>query len=298
MEPIPVPDTAKATRPSYRLVSMGPPRGVSDEVCGTVEMLIEPTAGYPGVGRAQYAYYRPSPVECAQLARGGFLEMAQYGDVVQPFSLVVWPPPQPETPDGASQAAHGPYSADADPPVQAERNRQIDEKGYTPAHDDAHTLRELAACADERLARLIAATGTFQTVEAREATQDLIEIRAVMLALVESAERRLAERPQGVPQAPGVVGDYECVKNVRVVDLRPGDVVRDFMDALGSIFVVATPHPVYPTLQLVVWRLADGTWSHDALDARQVVGNRDDIDEHERARRLRASFGQWNGAPW
>jgi hypothetical protein len=37
MNPIPVPDNVKAGRPDHRLVSMGPPRGVSDDDCGTAE---------------------------------------------------------------------------------------------------------------------------------------------------------------------------------------------------------------------------------------------------------------------
>lgn len=95
MEPIPVPPAASLSRPDCRLVSMGPPPGVSDADCGTVEMLMSPVRReMPGfVGRAQYAYYRPTPVELEQLAAGGFIEVAQYGMVVQPFSAVVWPAP-------------------------------------------------------------------------------------------------------------------------------------------------------------------------------------------------------------
>jgi hypothetical protein len=89
MNPIPVPQQAKAVRPECRLVSMGPPRGVSHEDCGTVEMLISPVPAV--VGRPQYAYYRPTEEELARLADGGFIEFAQYGDVVQPFSASVWP---------------------------------------------------------------------------------------------------------------------------------------------------------------------------------------------------------------
>lgn len=70
---------------------MGPPRGVADEDCSTAQMLIgrQTLPGFPG--RAQYAYFRPSAAELELLNAGGFLEMCQLGQVVQPFSLAVWP---------------------------------------------------------------------------------------------------------------------------------------------------------------------------------------------------------------
>lgn len=91
MNPIPVPASARAGRPECQLVNMGPPAGVSDDDCGTAQMLIGGQA-LPGFrGRAQYAYFRPSLAELELLNAGGFLEMCQIGNVVQPFSLAVWP---------------------------------------------------------------------------------------------------------------------------------------------------------------------------------------------------------------
>lgn len=94
MNPIPAPESAKAGRRDCSLVAMGPPRGVSDDECGTAEMLISPVledmTGYPA--RRQYAYYRPTEAELEQLRDGGFIEFCQYGMVVQPFSASVWPP--------------------------------------------------------------------------------------------------------------------------------------------------------------------------------------------------------------
>jgi hypothetical protein len=59
-----------------------------------------------------------------------------------------------------------------------------------------------------------------------------------------------------------------------VYELLPGDVVEN--DWIGgpkrACFVAQTEHPVWPSLQLVIWRMDDGRWSHDALDARQEVG--------------------------
>jgi hypothetical protein len=93
MEPLPVPESARVVRLWCRLVIMGPPRGVSDADCGTAQMLVGSESEIPGFpsGRANYVYYRPSPAEMQMLAEGGFIEFAQYGQVVQPFSATVWP---------------------------------------------------------------------------------------------------------------------------------------------------------------------------------------------------------------
>lgn len=40
MTPIPIPPEAAAARPEFRVLSIGPPRGVSDDVCGTVGALV------------------------------------------------------------------------------------------------------------------------------------------------------------------------------------------------------------------------------------------------------------------
>lgn len=55
-----------------------------------------------------------------------------------------------------------------------------------------------------------------------------------------------------------------------VADLTPGDIVDNF--GTHATFVAATQHPIWPHLQLVIWHLADGTWSHDALNLHQDVG--------------------------
>lgn len=56
----------------------------------------------------------------------------------------------------------------------------------------------------------------------------------------------------------------------KVADLMPGNEV--WHTDRSAIFVAQTEHPIWPHLRLVVWKLDDGTWSHDALDARQDVG--------------------------
>lgn len=93
MEPIPIPPEALAGRPDCREVKMGPPSGVSDDDCGTAAMLVSSTRhdlipGFPC--RRLAAYFRPSPEELATLQAGGFIEVCQYGQVVQPFSAAVW----------------------------------------------------------------------------------------------------------------------------------------------------------------------------------------------------------------
>lgn len=89
MEPIAVPDTAKARHPEALLVAMGPPAGMSDEDCGTAEMLVDPVDLLGIGGRGQYAYFKPNAYELAILNDGGVIEFCQYGRVVQPFSATV-----------------------------------------------------------------------------------------------------------------------------------------------------------------------------------------------------------------
>lgn len=52
---------------------------------------------------------------------------------------------------------------------------------------------------------------------------------------------------------------------LKVIDLIPGSIID------GHTFVAQTVHPIWPHLQLVIWRLRDGTWSHDALSPGQVI---------------------------
>lgn len=109
MEPIPVPEAARAARPECKFVRMGPPPGVKNEDCGTAEMLISPPGRIPGYGgRANYVYYRPSDADIERLREGGFIEMAQYGSVVQPFSLTVWPAWEGEQAAAAARTAGDP----------------------------------------------------------------------------------------------------------------------------------------------------------------------------------------------
>lgn len=72
-----------------------------------------------------------------------------------------------------------------------------------------------------------------------------------------------------------------------VSQLMPGDIVAD---PLGGehVFVARVPHhPLWPQLSMVIWKLADGTWSHDALDPHQDVGEAKPSTGQDRVERLR-----------
>ena len=92
MNPIEIPAEARLSRPDCEVISMGPPAGVPDEECGTAAMLVsrrgEQMTGCPG--RRFYAYYRPTETELERLNDGGFIEVLQIGNVVQPFGCAIW----------------------------------------------------------------------------------------------------------------------------------------------------------------------------------------------------------------
>ena len=92
MNPIEIPAEARLSRPDCEVVSMGPPSGVPGEECGTAAMLAsgqaEQMTGF--VARRFYAYYRPTEAELARLNDGGFIEILQVGNVVQPFGCAIW----------------------------------------------------------------------------------------------------------------------------------------------------------------------------------------------------------------
>lgn len=143
MNPIPVPDEAKKSRPDCRLVDMGRPTGVPEEECGSAEMLIGGQVLTGFAGRAQYAYFRPTEEELAQLLAGGFLEMCQIGTVVQPFSLVVWPPthePPKEGDAGDGALEQGEVGRDTAAPGPHDG---------ADSHDVGHSAPEVTPAAEE-----------------------------------------------------------------------------------------------------------------------------------------------------
>ena len=83
----------------------------------------------------------------------------------------------------------------------------------------------------------------------------------------------------------------------RVRELIPGDLVYlHSPPGRSAVFIAETAHPLYPGLRLVVWKLGDGTWSHDALHLNQEVGEVRTTSDAERQRWLRQSLlhrSQW-----
>lgn len=91
MTPIPIPPEAAAARPDLEALRIGPPPGVSDAECGTVEALagFSEDAAYP-----MYAdYWRPTPEQLDALAAGGFIELIQYSPRMVMHSMTVWDVP-------------------------------------------------------------------------------------------------------------------------------------------------------------------------------------------------------------
>lgn len=60
---------------------------------------------------------------------------------------------------------------------------------------------------------------------------------------------------------------------------------------MSAVYVTQAEHPLYAGLRLVVWRLDDGGWSHDALRPDQDVGTAVDTVPYQRVMRLRAALG-------
>lgn len=87
MTPIPVPPEAAASRPDCQALRIGPPPGVSDADCGTLESLVgRSPEGYP-----MYAgYWRPDAGQLQALAAGGFIELIQYAPRMVMHSMTVW----------------------------------------------------------------------------------------------------------------------------------------------------------------------------------------------------------------
>lgn len=73
-----------------------------------------------------------------------------------------------------------------------------------------------------------------------------------------------------------------------VMDLLPGQRVR--LGGMSAVFIARNIHPLWPALQLVVWKLDDGTWSHDALSGEQDVGEADPSTWLSRQENLKAVF--------
>ena len=102
-----------------------------------------------------------------------------------------------------------------------------------------------------------------------------------------------------VPEAPEgpMPNPRGGIVRLRVMDLEPGDrfTMRSPFTRTGeqlSTFVQQCQHPIWSRLQLVIWRMDDGTWSHNALDPRQELPGTIDrpTSQSKREARLRRAL--------
>lgn len=61
---------------------------------------------------------------------------------------------------------------------------------------------------------------------------------------------------------------------MQVQDLQPGDVIEIVGEK--AVYITRSSHPVYRGLDLVIWKLEDGTYSFDALHCKQEIGEKVD----------------------
>jgi hypothetical protein len=96
MSAVPVPDVIRKRRPDTVLAAMGPPAGVSDTDCQTVEALVGLFAGMPAVAD----YFKPDDEQLDTLRDGGVIEFVQYAPRMVMHSVSVWPAAErdPDTP--------------------------------------------------------------------------------------------------------------------------------------------------------------------------------------------------------
>jgi hypothetical protein len=83
----------------------------------------------------------------------------------------------------------------------------------------------------------------------------------------------------------------------QVRDLMPGDLVSQ--GEMSAVYVAQCEHPIWPRMRLVIWKLDDGRWSHDALAFYQDVGAVTVSTDEERRERLRLALlappREWQG---
>jgi len=90
MTPTPVPKIAKQARPWARVFPVGPPIGISDNACGTVEAMHD-VENVDGVQCPVYRdYWKPSEEQLKMLNEGGFIELAQYAPQMIMHAMTVW----------------------------------------------------------------------------------------------------------------------------------------------------------------------------------------------------------------
>lgn len=86
MEPVAIPDQIVIDNPTFKALHIGPPKGMTDEECGTVEAFVGFVDGLPCIAD----YWRPTPEQLEILNAGGFLELRQYSPQMIMHSLTVY----------------------------------------------------------------------------------------------------------------------------------------------------------------------------------------------------------------
>jgi hypothetical protein len=87
MIPVQVPTVVRAHRPDTAVLNVGPPPGISDAECGTVQALVGQFSGLTG-----YAdYWQPTDDQLRLLNAGGVIELVQFAPRMVMHSMSVWP---------------------------------------------------------------------------------------------------------------------------------------------------------------------------------------------------------------
>lgn len=79
-----------------------------------------------------------------------------------------------------------------------------------------------------------------------------------------------------------------------VGDLRSGDLVYLPGADISGVFIAQAGHPDHRGLQLVIWKLSDGTISFDALHFMQEIGQIQPASPRERGIRLDHALRTWS----
>lgn len=89
MSPTEIPDAARAARPWAQELTIGPPRGVSDDECGSVEALVEHVAGEGPFPDRIHVPLRLDDGELELLAAGEPVWLTVCAPQLVPFALSV-----------------------------------------------------------------------------------------------------------------------------------------------------------------------------------------------------------------
>lgn len=88
MNPVGIPPQAVRNNPNLKAIHVGPPKGMTEEECGTVESLAGVAHDLP----VWADYWQPTPGQLAMLNAGGFIELRQYSNWMVMHSMTILPP--------------------------------------------------------------------------------------------------------------------------------------------------------------------------------------------------------------